>query len=83
MKVFAALVVAFAVMLSAPTANAVDLPKLEGVMSLVDNAKSKKGFRSRREQCVTTCVNDGWGFNLESTCRCHCYTPKRNCPPLW
>ena len=45
MKVFAALVVAFAVMLSAPTADAVDLPKLEGVMSLVDNAKTKKGIQ--------------------------------------
>ena len=84
MKVFASLVVALAVIFSAPASNAIDLPKPGGHMSLVDHAQTKKRFsRSRREQCVTTCVNEGWGFNLEATCRCHCYTPKRDCPPLW
>ena len=86
MKVLASLVVAFAIMFSAPASNAVDLPKLDGLTSLVDTVKTKKrSSRARREQCVSDCVSDCWWFNCQATCRCHCYGPRppqKSCPPL-
>jgi hypothetical protein len=75
MKVFACLAATFAIMLAAPTSNAIDAPKLHGFTSLVDTVakQSKQSKKTRVDQCLANCRQDCsfWWF-CEDNCQCEC-----------
>jgi hypothetical protein len=86
MKVLACLAVAFAIMITAPASNAVDMPKLEGFTSITTTVQAKKSKQSKQakiDQCLANCREGCWlWWFCEDNCQCECRgKPGKTCFP--
>jgi hypothetical protein len=77
--IFAAAIVALAIMLVSLPSNAVDVPKVDDLASMVESVQTKRpkqSTKSKVDRCIAECRQDCW-FNCDEGCRCLCVGMKK------
>jgi hypothetical protein len=80
MKLLACLVLVLGIVGGISASSAIEVPKSEGVSSLVERVKQSRPTKRRAQQCYSNCIEGCflWWF-CEANCQCECYGRPKGC----